>query len=102
MIGYPIGTIALVIVAVNILWLIKGPDRLYLTDKAALAIIVAMILGGDDTYSFGGVDVSVTSGAIIPLHWLYMFLPEQAQRRSGLGLPGGGNCPSRVYKPPCI
>ena len=47
MTGYPIGTIALVIVAALIYFGLgqRALDRLYLTDKAALALIVAMILG---------------------------------------------------------
>lgn len=72
MLGYPIGTIALVIVAAVIYFGLgqRALDRLYLTDKAALAIIVAMILGGyvDIPIPFGNVDASVNlGGAIIPV-----------------------------------
>lgn len=72
MLGYPIGTIALVIVAALIYFGLaqRALDRLYLTDKAALAIIVAMILGGyiDIPISSGRVAASVNvGGAIIPV-----------------------------------
>jgi uncharacterized membrane protein len=70
--GYPIGTIALVIVAALIYFGLgqRALDRLYLTDKAALALIVAMILGGyiDIPIPFAGVDASVNvGGAVIPV-----------------------------------
>jgi len=70
--GYPIGTIALVILAAVIYFGLgqRALDRLYLTDKAALAIIVAMILGGyvDIPIPFGGVNASINvGGAIIPV-----------------------------------
>ncbi len=44
---YPIGTIILVIVAALIYFGLahRVLDRLYVTDKAALAVIAAMILG---------------------------------------------------------
>ena len=72
MLGYPIGTIALVILAALIYFGFaqRALDRLYLTDKAALGIIVAMILGGyiDIPIPFGGVDASINvGGAIIPV-----------------------------------
>ncbi|MGI6555234.1 MAG: DUF1614 domain-containing protein [Bacillota bacterium] len=72
MTGYPIGTIALVIVAALIYFGLgqRALDRLYLTDKAALALIVAMILGGyiDIPIPFAGVDASVNvGGAVIPV-----------------------------------
>ena len=72
MFGYPFGTIVLVILAAVIYFGFaqRALDRLYLTDKAALAIIVAMIIGGyiDIPIPFGGVDASVNvGGAIIPI-----------------------------------
>lgn len=72
MLGYPIGTIVLVILAAVIYFGLaqRALDRLYLTDKAALAIIVAMIFGGyiDIPIPFGGVDASINvGGAIIPV-----------------------------------
>jgi len=71
-VGYPIGTIVLVIVAALIYFGFaqRALDRLYLTDKAALSIIVAMILGGyvDIPIPFGGVDASINlGGAVIPV-----------------------------------
>ncbi|NLO89724.1 MAG: DUF1614 domain-containing protein [Clostridia bacterium] len=70
--GYPIGTIALVIVAAVIYLGLahRTLDRLYLTDKAALLVIAAMILGSfiDIPIPFGGIGASVNvGGAIIPL-----------------------------------
>lgn len=66
MFGYPFGTIVLVILAAVIYFGFaqRALDRLYLTDKAALAIIVAMIIGGyiDIPIPFGGVDASVNVG----------------------------------------
>lgn len=72
MFGYPIGTIVLVILAAIIYFGLaqRALDRLYLTDKAALLIIVAMIFGGyiDIPLPFAGVDASVNvGGAIIPV-----------------------------------
>lgn len=72
MLGYPLGTIALVILAAVIYFGFaqRALDRLYLTDKSALTIIVAMILGGyiDIPIPFGGVNASVNvGGAVIPV-----------------------------------
>lgn len=72
MLGYPIGTIVLVILAAIIYFGLaqRALDRLYLTDKAALAIIVAMIFGGyiDIPLPFGGIEASINvGGAIIPV-----------------------------------
>ncbi|HBT20518.1 MAG TPA: hypothetical protein DEA47_04020 [Peptococcaceae bacterium] len=70
--GYPIGTIVLVIIAAVIYLGLahRTLDRLYLTDKAALLIIAAMILGSfiDIPITFGGINASVNvGGAVIPL-----------------------------------
>lgn len=72
MFGYPLGTIALVVIAALIYFGLgqRALDRLYLTDKAALAVIVAMIIGGyiDIPIPFGRVDAAVNvGGAIIPV-----------------------------------
>lgn len=72
MLGYPLGTIVLVILAAIIYFGFaqRALDRLYLTDKAALVIIIAMIFGGyiDIPLPFAGVDASVNlGGAIIPV-----------------------------------
>jgi len=70
--GYPVGTVALVIVAALIYFGLahRTLDRMYLTDKAALLVIAAMILGSfiDIPIPFGGIDASINiGGAVIPV-----------------------------------
>jgi len=70
--GYPIGTIALVVIAALIYFGLahRTLDRMYLTDKAALLVIALIILGSyiDIPFPSGNVRASLNvGGAIIPV-----------------------------------
>ena len=72
MAGFPIGMIALLVVSVLIYFGLAHRilDRLRLTDKAALAIIAAIIIGSfiDIPITTGRVDTTINlGGGVIPI-----------------------------------